>query len=265
MMNNLSKILIIAGSDPSGGAGAQADIKTITAHNIYCSCILTCLTAQNTQKVSQVFCPPTKFLQQQLNSVFEDISFDIIKIGMLANKEIISKVQEVISDKSPNSKIILDPVMVATSGDILLENNAIEALKNFTKDAFLITPNIDEAEILSGIKINNIEDIKTAAFKIKNLGVKNVFIKAAHLKLKSDKISNILLDDNLNIHIIENQRLNLKNIHGTGCSLASAISCNLANKLDILNSVKNANEYIFRAIKENLSIGKGSLVLKHYL
>lgn len=272
------KLLIIAGSDPSGGAGIQTDIKVATSHKVYASAVITCLTAQNTKKVFAIHNPPISFLKEQLEAVLDDISFDAIKIGMLGNAEIIEVVAKILNKKAPKTKIILDPVMVATSGDILLENDAIQALKKFAKQAFLITPNIDEAEILSKMKIKNVADMKIAASKIQKIGAKNVFIKGGHLKMenldkkskivgakiKTQKITNILLDEKGDFFEITNNKIAVKNIHGTGCALASAISCNLACKKSLLKSVKNANNYIYQQILQNAKIGNGSLVLKHF-
>lgn len=256
------KILIIAGSDPSGGAGIQTDIKTATNNKTYAAAVISCLTVQNTQKVSDVFYPPISFLKEQIISVLEDIDFDVIKIGMLGKSEIIDLVFGVLEEKSKNKKIVLDPVMVATSGDILLEKTAIEKMKEVMKKSFLITPNIDEAEILADMKISDQNDIKKAALKLSENGAKNIFIKAGHLK--SEKVTNILLDENKKFYIIENDRLNFNDIHGTGCALASAISCNLAQEKSLYDAVNLANKYIFENIKNNISVGKGSAILKHF-
>jgi hydroxymethylpyrimidine/phosphomethylpyrimidine kinase len=259
-MKKTKNLLIIAGSDPSGGAGLQADLKTATAHKIYASAVITCLTAQNTQKVAAIHNPPIEFLQKQLEMVLSDINFGAVKIGMLGSKEIIKCVDK---NLTTAQKIVLDPVMVATSGDLLLEENAIEALKILAKKAFLITPNIDEAQILANMQINSLEDMKKAALIIKKLGAKNVLIKGGHLKNK-DKIENILLDEQNKIYIIKNNKVKIGNVHGTGCTLASAVACNLAHGFDILKSVKKANNYVYKAIVKNLTIGKGSKVLKHF-
>lgn len=263
-MSELKKILIIAGSDPSGGAGIQTDIKTATAHKTYSSAVITCLTAQNTQKVSDVFYPPINFLKSQLNSVLDDINYDAIKLGMLGNSEIIEVVDEILSQKNLLDKVVLDPVMVATSGDVLLEESAIKSLQKLAKKSLLITPNIDEAEILSAKKIKNIEDIEDVALTLKKQGYRNILIKGGHLKQENQKISNILLDDNNKMTIIENEKLNLGDIHGTGCSLSTAISCNIANNINLIDAIKSANEYIFKQIKSSSCIGKGSRVLKHF-
>src|SRR3989338_11403480 len=147
------KLLIIAGSDPSGGAGLQVDIKVAAAYKVYASAVVASLTAQNTKQVVSVYNPPVQFLKMQLEAVLDDIKFDVIKIGMLARADIIDCVADILAKKVKKNPIVLDPVMVATSGDLLLEKNAVEALKNFAAQAFLITPNVDEAKVLAEMEI----------------------------------------------------------------------------------------------------------------
>lgn len=261
----IPKILIIAGSDPSGGAGIQADIKTASAHKVYSSSVITCLTAQNTVKVSAIHNPPISFLKEQLESVLSDINFDAIKIGMLGNAEIIDCVSEILQKKSPKTPIILDPVMVATSGDVLFEKNAINIFKQkLIPQSFIITPNIDEAEILAEMKIKNLTDMKKSALIIQKIGARNVLIKGGHLSFANGKIHSIFLDENGDFYKISNQKINVKSLHGTGCTLASAIACNMAKNIELVLAVKKANSYVLKAVKNNLSIGKGSLVLKHF-
>ena len=260
----IKKILIIAGSDPSGGAGIQADIKTATVHGIYAGAVVTCLTAQNTKKVFAVHNSPIQFLRQQIEVVLSDIKFDAIKIGMLGTAEIIDCVADALSKKK-NIPLILDTVMVATSGDLLLKENAVEALKSrLIKGAYIITPNIDEAEVLAEMKINDIGDMKSAALIIKALGCKAVLIKGGHLKFSDEKIHSVLLDEKDKFYIISNKKIGKKNLHGTGCTLASALACNVAKKMDLVKAVKKANEYVYRSIVKSLKVGKGSLVLRHF-
>ena len=261
----IPKILIIAGSDSCGGAGIQADIKTATAHKTYCGAVITCLTAQNTQKVFAINNSPIDFLRKQIEVVLDDIKFDAIKIGMLGDADIVNCVADVLQKKAKNIPLILDTVMVATSGDLLLKKNAVESLKlRLVKGAYIVTPNIDEAEILVEMKIKNLDDMKAAAVKIKSLGAKNVLIKGGHLNFSDGKIHNILLDENNKFHIISNKKLAIKNIHGTGCTLASAIACNIAKKIDLVRSVRLANNYVYRCVVKNLNIGSGSRLLQHF-
>jgi hydroxymethylpyrimidine/phosphomethylpyrimidine kinase len=260
-----SKILIIAGSDSCGGAGIQADLKTATANKVYAAAAITCLTAQNTKKVFDVFYAPTSFLRQQIEVVLDDISFAAIKIGMLGSAEIIDCVADVLSKKTRKIPLILDTVMVATSGDLLLEESAVFALKTkLVKGAYLVTPNIDEAKVLAQMPIKNLAEMKLAALKIKALGAKNVLIKGGHLNFSDGKIHSILLDEKNNFHRISNKKIGNKSLHGTGCTLATAIACNLAKKMALLPAVRKANSYVYNAIKKSLKVGKGSLVLGHF-
>lgn len=260
-----AKILIIAGSDPSGGAGIQADLKTATSHQVYAAAAITCLTAQNTKKVFAVHNSPIPFLRQQIEVVLDDIKFDAIKIGMLGTTEIIDCVADVLSKKAKKIPLILDTVMVATSGDLLLEKKAVEALKSkLIKGAKIVTPNIDEAEVLAEMPIKDLGDMKSAAIIIKALGCKSVLIKGGHLKSLDGKIHSIFLDEKDKFHIISNKKVGNKNLHGTGCTLASAIACNIAKKMDLLTAVKKANQYVYASIVKSLKVGKGSLVLQHF-
>ena len=222
------------------------------------------MTAQNTQKVFAIHNSPIDFLRQQIEVVLADIKFDAIKIGMLGNQEIIDCVADVINKKAKKIPLILDPVMVATSGDLLLQENAVVALKTkLLKKSFIATPNIDEAQVLIGKKITTISDMKNAATLIKKMGAKSVLVKGGHLATKN-KITSVLLDENDKFHLISNPRFGQKNIHGTGCTLATAIACNIAKKLDLVKAVRNANSYVYRSITKSLKIGQGSLILQHF-
>lgn len=275
----ISKILTIAGSDSGGGAGIQADIKTATFHNVYIASVITCLTAQNSCNVTKIHNPPIDFLTIQLKTVLDDISFSVIKTGMVGNKNNIEAIFRSIypyllpSKLQKQAKLIVDPVMVATSGDILLEKSAIKSLKNLLiANCYLTTPNINEAEILANINITNLAEMKRAAVIIKDMGAENVLIKGGHLKNNNRKITSILLDSYNNFHLISNRRITIHSdennnkieFHGTGCSLATAIACNIAKNIDIINAVKLGNRYIFKALKHNIEIGKGSRVLRHF-
>ncbi len=260
----MKKILIIAGSDSGGGAGLQADIKTATANKVYAASAVTCLTAQNTKGVYQIHNAPISFLKKQLEVVLQDINFDAIKTGMLAEATIINCIYDVLRKKAKNIPLILDPVMVATSGDILLKENAIKALKRLISCAKIVTPNIDEAQVLAQMKIKNLQDMKIAAKKIKDLGCAAVLVKGGHLNFSDKKIYSILLDENDKFHQISNQKIGKNNIHGTGCTLASALACNIAKEMSLQVAAKKANSYVFASIKKSAKIGKGSLVLQHF-
>jgi hydroxymethylpyrimidine/phosphomethylpyrimidine kinase len=263
------KVLIIAGSDSCGGAGVQADLKTATSLKTYAASAITCLTAQSSARVYNVFYPPIDFLKQQIEVVLDDMSFDCIKIGMVGNAKIINLVAEILAKKAKNIKIVLDTVMVATSGDLLMEESAISILKSkLINQAYLVTPNIIEAKILSQIKIAKVSDMKKAAKIIKQLGCKNVLIKGGHLLSGNNIIKNLLLGEDEKFHLITNKKLGKdyknQNIHGTGCTLASAIACNLAKKIDLLSAVRKANGYVYRSIVKSADIGKGSRILINY-
>ncbi|NBV05690.1 MAG: bifunctional hydroxymethylpyrimidine kinase/phosphomethylpyrimidine kinase [Proteobacteria bacterium] len=259
------KILIIAGSDPSGGAGIQADIKTATAHKVYSAAAITCLTAQNTKKVFAVHNSPTDFLRQQIEVVLSDITFDVIKIGMLGTAEIIDCVADILKRKAKKIPLVLDTVMVATSGDLLLKKDAIAALKSkLIKGAFIVTPNIDEAEVLAEMKIKNLSEMKIAARKIQKIGAKNILLKGGHLNFPDKKIHSLLLDESENFHLIRNKKFGEKNLHGTGCTLAAALACNLAKKIELVAAARKANQYVYRSIVKSFAAGEGSKVLQHF-
>lgn len=263
--NPVPKILIIAGSDPSGGAGIQADIKTATAHEVYAAAAITCLTAQNTEKVFAVYDSPIDFLRRQIEAVFDDMSFDAIKIGMLGSVEIIDCVADVLSRQAKEIPLVLDTVMVATSGDMLLKTGAVTALKEkLINVATVVTPNIHEAEVLAEMKIESLWDMQIAALKIKALGTKNVLLKGGHLDFSDGKIHSILIDEEDQIHQISNKRIGSESFHGTGCTLASALACNLAKKQDLVQAARNANQYVYRSLVKSLNVGKGSRVLQHF-
>lgn len=259
------KLLIIAGSDSCGGAGLQADIKTATVNNVYSASVVTSLTAQNTQKVHSIFDVPVDFLRKQIDVVMDDINFDAIKIGMLSTEEIIDCVASALKSKFKKIPIVLDPVMVATSGDILLRKDAIEALqKKLISKAKIVTPNIDEAQILADMKIRNLSDMREACHAIKSFGCEAVLIKGGHLNFADGKIHSLLLDAEDDFYMISNKKIVTKNIHGTGCTLASAIAANIAKKIDLVNAVKKANNYVYQCVASNIKAGKGSLVLQHW-
>jgi hydroxymethylpyrimidine/phosphomethylpyrimidine kinase len=257
---NFPKVLTIAGSDPSGGAGIQADLKTFTALGVYGMSVITAVTAQNTQKVNSVYALPAKMVRDQLEAVITDIKPDFIKIGMLSNTDIIETVTDILR-KYKFKNIILDPVMVSKSGDRLLEESAIISLKKkLIPLAFLLTPNIIEAEILTGIKIIDFESIiKTAEILIK-MGAKNVLIKGGHLK--GDICKDFLLAGNKYI-ILSRWRIRTKNTHGTGCTYSSAIASFLAKGEDLETAVQKARDYLHLSIINHIPLGKGCGPVNH--
>jgi hydroxymethylpyrimidine/phosphomethylpyrimidine kinase len=255
----MKKVLTIAGSDCSGGAGIQADIKTITAHKAYAMSVITALTAQNTTGVYGILDVTPEFAAQQIDCVFTDIFPDAVKIGMVSNIELIN----IISDKLSHyqaKNIVVDPVMISTSGDKLLNDNAVEAvISKLFPLAALITPNIPEAETLSGIKINNTDNMLMEEKKISAMLNGAILLKGGHL---DDRADDLLYLNNEAIWI-KGEKINNPNTHGTGCTLSSAIACNLAAGHDITASVQEAKKYISGALKAGLDLGKGSGPLNH--
>ncbi|WP_086267620.1 bifunctional hydroxymethylpyrimidine kinase/phosphomethylpyrimidine kinase [Campylobacter devanensis] len=256
----MKKVLSIAGSDPSGGAGIQADIKTITAHKHYAMAVIVSLTAQNTTAVSGVLNCSPEFVEAQIDSVLSDITPDAIKLGMLSNADIMRSVAKMLK-KYNCTNIILDPVMVATTGGRLMDESALEV---YTKELFnlasVVTPNLPEASALSGMEIKNMDDMKAAAIKISNYGCKSVLIKGGHLQ---EDAAVDLLYENGEFSQFCVPKVDTNNTHGTGCTLSSAIACNIASGLSINQSVKHAKEYVTNSLKSGLVIGHGNGPINH--
>ena len=258
-MNKIPKILSIAGSDSGGGAGIQADIKAISFHKGYAMTVLTAVTAQNTLGVQEIFPLPKEIIKKQLESVMDDLTPDVIKTGMLADHETIELTSEFIENK----KIVVDPVMVATSGDRLIESSAVEAIMNFLiPNAYLVTPNIYEAEILSNIKIIDLKTQIEAGKKILERGAENVLIKGGHSN--SEIIHDCLIQKDLKETIFKSKRLDSKNTHGTGCSLASSIATLLGRGFDIEAATSSSIEYVQNGIKRAPNFGQGNGPILHF-
>jgi hydroxymethylpyrimidine/phosphomethylpyrimidine kinase len=255
-----SKILIIAGSDSSGGAGIQADIKTITALGSYAMTAITAVTTQNTTGVNSIVGINPKEIYNQITFTCKDIRPDAIKIGMLHSSEIIRLVLKAL-DLIKVKKIILDPVMVAKGGAKLINSKAIQLLKlKLIKRVLLITPNIPEAEILTKTKIKTKEDMIYAANKLIELGAKNVLIKGGHLK---GKLVRDIYISNKNIKIFDSKRYKTKNTHGTGCTLSSAVTTFISCGKPVKKSCELGIKYVNSAIKSNPKYGKGHGPINH--
>jgi len=255
-----SIILIIAGSDSSGGAGIQADIKTVTALGSYAMTAITAVTIQNTTGVKSIIPIEPKKISEQIEFTSKDIKPDAIKIGMLHSTKVIKSVIRSL-DLIKVKKIILDPVMVAKGGAKLIDEKAVELLKNgLLKKVSLITPNIPEAEILTNTKIKNKEDMIFAASILIDLGVKNVFIKGGHL---DSKVVQDIFVNKKEIILIENRRITTSNTHGTGCTLSSAISTFFACGKTLKKSCELATKYVNNSIRSNLNYGKGHGPINH--
>ena len=259
-MKPKSKILIIAGSDSSGGAGIQADIKTVTSLGSYAMTAITAVTAQNTTGVKSIVGIKPKEISNQIEFSAKDIQPQAVKIGMLHSKQVIKAVIKSLK-KLNIKKIVLDPVMVAKGGTKLINSSAIHYIqKKLIKNTFLITPNIPEAEILTKFKINNIDDMIKAGKILVNLGANNILIKGGHLR--SNRMYDILINKKL-IKIFKNRKYNSKNTHGTGCTLSSAITTYLSCGKDLIKSCELGIKYVNEAIKSNLKLGKGNGPINH--
>ena len=251
--------LTIAGSDCSGGAGIQADLKTMTANGVFAESVITALTAQNTTGVFGVFESSPEFVTQQLDAVFTDIYPDAVKIGMVSSAPIIKAIAEGLK-KYEAKNIVIDPVMVSTSGSKLLQDDAISTLEEALFPlATLLTPNIPEAEILSDIKINSAEDMTKAAEIIGKKYNAAVLLKGGH----SINDANDLLYSNGEFRWFSGKRIDNPNTHGTGCTLSSAIASNLAKGKSLEESVESAKAYISGALAAMLDLGKGSGPMNH--
>ena len=252
--------MIIAGSDSSGGAGIQADIKTVTALGSYAMTAITAVTSQNTTGVYSIASIPPKEISTQIEFTSKDIKPDAIKIGMLHSTGVINSVLKSLN-KVKVKKIILDPVMISKSGTKLINNNTIKILRSkLIKKVSLITPNIPEAEILTKTKIKTVEDMIYAANILLKMGAKNVLIKGGHLD------SNIMRDIFFNkneISIIKNRKINTKNTHGTGCTLASAIATYYSCGKTLKRSCEMAIKYVNHAIGTRPKYGKGHGPINH--
>lgn len=257
----MKKVLTIAGSDCSGGAGIQADLKTISSHNMYGMSVITALTAQNTLGVTNISNASVEMVIAQIDAIFTDIMPDAVKIGMVSNKDIIIAISKRL--KFYNCKnIVYDPVMVSTSGSKLLEDDTIDTIiKNLLPLATLITPNLYEAEVLAKMKINSEEDILMAIEKIREIYSGSILIKGGH----SDGNCNDILYHNCEISILKGGRIDNENTHGTGCTLSSAIACNIAYGKSIFDSVSNAKDFVTSAIDKMLNIGSGRGPLNHFV
>ncbi|MBN2365599.1 MAG: bifunctional hydroxymethylpyrimidine kinase/phosphomethylpyrimidine kinase [Calditrichaeota bacterium] len=247
--------LTIAGSDSGGGAGIQADLKTFAAFGVYGMSAITALTAQNTIGVQGIFDVSPEFVYEQIKSIMEDIGTDAVKTGMLSSEKIVLTVSGAIREfNMPN--VVVDPVMVAKSGDPLLAEDARQAVYNeLLPLATIITPNIFEAEALLDRKIHNLEEMKDAASKLREIGCQWVVLKGGHLDIDSQAID--VVTNGKEFHLLKSPRFDTANTHGTGCTFASAAAAGLAKGMQPLEAIKKAKEYITEAIRNGLDIGQG--------
>ncbi len=262
-MLSYKKVLSIAGSDSSGGAGVQADIKTISALGAYAMTVITAITAQNTQSVDEIYAPPADIIKHQCSSIFSDMGADAVKIGMLYSEEIINIVSSCI-DQYSIQNIILDPVMIAKDGSRLLCGDTIVELKKLFPKVSLITPNIPEAECLLNDKIKSLADMYNAA-KILACDYRvNVLLKGGHLS--GNQCNDVIcLHETTQIHHIASTRIDTRNTHGTGCTLSAAIATYLAKGHMLIEAVTDAHAYLHNAIVSGSQylLGKGCGPVNH--
>ncbi len=255
------RVLVVAGSDSGGGAGIQADIKTITALGGYAATAVTALTAQNTLGVTAVHPVPPAFIVEQMAAVLGDLGADCLKTGMLHDAGVIEAVADAITTHAPDLPLVVDPVMVAQGGDRLLDRDATLTLaRRLMPLATVVTPNVPEAEALTGRPIAGVEDLKRAADALVRLGVKAALVKGGHLQ--GPTVHDVLVHDGAT-EMFESPRIDTRHTHGTGCTLASAIATGLAQGLALRAAVVRARAYLHQAIRTAPGFGQGHGPVNH--
>lgn len=257
-------VLTVAGWDGSGGAGIQADIKTISALGCYATSALTALPVQNTMGVRSIYPIPVEALKEQVYAILDDIYPSAIKIGMVHTSELARTIASILRDH-PNIPVVFDPVMVATSGHRLIEEETIHVImEELFPLATVITPNLDEASILAEMKVRTIDDMMIAGKKILSFGCRSVLMKGGHLE--GERITSLYFLDSENVHRYEFEKYQTNNTHGSGCTLSSAIASFIARGEDLKSAVTKAQQYVQQAIfsGKELSIGKGNGPLNHF-
>ena len=255
------RVLIVAGSDSGGGAGIQADIKTVTMLDGYAATAITALTAQNTEGVYGVLPIPPEFIRKQIEVVLDDIGADAIKTGMLHDAAVIETVAAVVQQRASAVPLVVDPVMVAKGGARLIDPDAVEALKRLLiARATVLTPNLPEAETLCGKTIGDIRSMRSAGEELLGLGCRAVLVKGGHLP--GNLVSDVLVTA-AGVRVWESPRIDTRHTHGTGCTLASGIAAGLAQGLDIEHAIDRARAYVQRAIASAPGLGRGHGPLNH--
>lgn len=257
-------VMTIAGFDGSGGAGIQADIKTASALGCYSTSVLTALPVQNTQGVRSIYPIPTTIVKEQIETVLDDIFPQAIKIGMVHTMELVNTIVDTLK-KYPETPIVFDPVMVASSGDKLIEEATIDAItKQLFPISMLITPNMDEAAILAKTEVKTLKDMYAAGEKILQLGCRHLLLKGGHLKTST--ITSLYFDDKGHVNAFEFEKFTTTNTHGSGCTLSSAIASYLAQGKDLYEAVQLGQAYVHHAICEgkNVKTGEGNGPLNHF-
>jgi len=265
---SVHKALTIAGSDSGAGAGIQADLKTFAALGVYGSSAITAITAQNTQQVSAIHIVPASIVAEQIKAVLADIGADAVKTGMLANADVISTVVATLQ-QFPRAPLVVDPVMVAKSGDALLAQDAVQTLReSLLPLAEIVTPNVPEAEVLVGSKLESSSDFIQAAQAIHEMGAQNVVIKGGHRPPNQSKSGDPLIVDlfydGRQVQEIEGPFIDTPHTHGTGCTFASAITAGLARGLSPLSAVVEARKYLTEALRGAFPVGRGKSPVHHF-
>jgi hydroxymethylpyrimidine/phosphomethylpyrimidine kinase len=254
------RVLVVAGSDSGGGAGIQADIKTITALGAFAATAITALTAQNTEAVLGIVPVAADFVRQQMIAVLGDLGADCIKTGMLHDSDIIDVVADTLAAEAPHVPLVVDPVMISTSGTRLLDATALDALKRLIARARVVTPNLPEAELLTGARIASLADMRRAAERLLALGAACVVVKGGHLA--GDLVCDVVAEPGASF-VIEAPRIATRSTHGTGCTLASAIAAGLAQGMALRPAIERAHAYVQRAIATAPGLGRGRGPLNH--
>lgn len=261
MSMTLKQVLTIAGSDSGGGAGIQADIKAMSANGVFAMSVITAITAQNTEEVTEVFELPASVIAGQLDAVFDDFDVAAVKTGMLSSTAIVETVAKMLKPQELLN-VVVDPVMISKSGHPLLKPEAIEAVKKqLFPLALLVTPNVHEAQQLSGIEIKSVADARRAAKVIHGFGSKFVLIKGGHLL--AERATDLLYDGRF-FNVFKGEYIETPHTHGTGCTFASAIAAHLARGKSVADAVASAKAYVTEAIRHSLAIGHGTGPTNHF-
>ncbi|MBK9948095.1 MAG: bifunctional hydroxymethylpyrimidine kinase/phosphomethylpyrimidine kinase [Nitrospira sp.] len=261
MPQTIKQVLTIAGSDSGGGAGIQADLKAMSANGVFAMSVITAITAQNTEEVTDVFELPPSIIASQLDAVFDDFDVAAVKTGMLSSTAIVEIVVKMLTLQKI-ATLVVDPVMVSKSGHPLLRPDAVDAVKTqLLPLAFVVTPNIHEAQQLSGIQITSLADARRAAKVIHGFGCKHVLIKGGHLL--SERATDLLYDGRF-FNVLKGEFIETRHTHGTGCTFASALAAHLARGRSVLDAAQAAKAYVTQAIRHGLAIGHGHGPTDHF-
>lgn len=261
MSTTLKQVLTIAGSDSGGGAGIQADIKAMSANGVFAMSVITAITAQNTEEVTEVFELPTDIIAAQIDAVFDDFDVAGVKTGMLSSTAIVDVVSKMLKPQNVTN-LVVDPVMISKSGHPLLKSDAVEAMKKqLFPLARLVTPNVHEAQLLSGIEITSLADARRAAKVIHGFGCQHVLIKGGHLL--AERATDLLYDGRF-FNVYKGEFIDTPHTHGTGCTFAAAITAHLARDKTVPDAVQTAKTYVTEAIRHSLAIGHGTGPTNHF-